>query len=126
MLIALPCFAVALYVYWKGLKRLVARRLPGIRYWLPTAMVAAACLAMMPSGCSDSTIRDIALTIGTFVNWPAALGAGLGALLLSGAGISGWPLGLGVAAAAWATWHLLIRMVEGHMEDPGPVMMKLS
>ena len=126
MLIAIPCFALAMYVYWKGLKRLVSRGLPGIRYWLPTAMVAAGCLTLLPTGCSDNTLRDIAATIGMFVNWPASLGAGLGALVLSGAGISGWPLGIGTAAAAWASWHALIRIVEGRMEDPGPLMLKLT
>jgi len=117
-LIALPCFALALFIYWKGVKRLVARGLPGIRYWLPTAMVAAGFAAMLPSGWSA--------TIGVFVNGPAVLGGGLANLLLTGAGISGWPLGIGVAAAAWAAWYLLIRIVEERMEEQGPVMIKLS
>jgi hypothetical protein len=129
-LLALPLFAVALYVNWRHLKWLSARLANrrgwrATRYWFPTMMVAATMAVIWAAlgGCGD----DTAATLVLFFNWPAWIGAIVAGVLMAGAGATNTTaFAAAIGAGAWAGWYALIRWAETRPNNDLMVRLNLT
>jgi len=124
-LIAAALFPVAIYLHWRGLRWLVSRKWPGLRYWFP--FVALLGVAVPAGLCGGGFLMEAAVTVWGFANWPAIVGGVLAAYVLEGAGAGGWSAGIAAAIAGWLSWYLLIVVLEAYaVEEPAPVALRIT